>query len=317
MVFWGSWPSLQKMNKNPWPFQYFYWDYIVGFLIISTVLAMTLGSYGDYGREFIEDLLQADYLYLCLALLGAVIWNLGNICIFIAIQIAGMAIAFPIAIGLSLILGVVLNYLAQPIIYHPWLLFVGMVFIVIAILFDGKAYRLIEPQSACANYKKGILISIISGILFGLFYLFFAQAMATNFKMPTPGHLTPYTALFIFASGAFFSNILFNSVIMKKPMIGNVLDYRTYFKSVLMHHSYGVIAGVISGLGTYLSFIAFGVSGAAISFGIGNGSTMIAALWGLLVWREFRNAPKIALLYMLLMLVFYIVGLVFIALSKA
>ena len=316
MLCWGSWPSLQKMNKRPWAFQYFYWDYIIGILVISIFLALTLGSYGQYGRSFIKDLVQADSFYLLLTSLGAVIWNLGNICIFIAIQIAGMAVAFPIAIGLSVLLGIVLNHIVDPVAQNVWLLFSGMGCILVAIIFDALAYRAIETKKRGSHLTRGFLTSVVAGVLLGLFYLFIAKAMTTNFLFPEAGKLTPYTAFFIFAIMSFVSNLLFNTWIMKKPISGVKLDYSGYFCSNALSHGYGLLAGIISGLGTYFSLIAFGVAGAAISFGLGQGSTMVAALWGLLIWKEFKGASKYAYNSIFLMFMLYIIGLCLITSSK-
>lgn len=315
MLCWGSWPSFQKMNKRPWAFQYFYWDYIIGMLLISILLALTLGNYGQYGRSFIADLAQADSFYLLLTSFSAVIWNLGNIAIFIAIQIAGMAVAFPIAIGLSVLLGIILNHVFHPVAQNPWLLFLGMGCILVAIIFDALAYRSTGAKKS-TNLARGLFISVVAGILLGIFYLFIAKAMTTNFLSPEIGKLTPYTAFFIFAIMSFVSNVFFNTWIMKKPIVGDKLNYSGYLCSNFLLHSYGLLAGIVSGLGTYFSLIAFGVAGAAISFGLGQGSTMIAVLWGLLIWKEFKGSPKISSIYIALMLMLYILGLIFIILSK-
>lgn len=314
MLCWGSWPSFSRMNPK-WSFEYFYWDYIIGIAIISIILAFSLGSYGEYGRSFIDDISQASWSNLSLAFIGAVIWNIANICIFIAIQIAGMAVAFPISIGLSVVIGAILNYSVQPDIQSAWFLFSGMFFIVIAIIFDAKAYKLIQQYRSKSDYTNGIFIAIFSGILFGIFYLFFAKSMATDLNFPEQYKITPYTAMVMFAIGAIISNIFLNTYIMKYPKHGDKLSYKEYLNNI-KDHGYGIIAGILSGLGTYLSFTAFGVAGAAISYGLGQGSTMIAVLWGLFIWKEFRNTSSKAHLFIYLMFSFYIIGLILIIISK-
>ena len=314
MLCWGSWPSFSKMNPR-WSFQYFYWDYIIGIAIVSVVLACSLGSYGEYGRSFIDDITQASWLNLGLAFLGAVISNIANICLFIAIQISGMAIAFPISIGLSVVIGVILNYIIQPDAQSAVFLCLGVVCIVVAIIFDAKAYKQIQQYHSKSNYAKGVLIAIFSGVLFGIFYLFFVKSISADLKFPVLYKLTPYTAMIMFAMGCIVSNIFLNTYIMKYPIHGDKLGYKAYF-SKITPHIYGIIAGILSGLGMYFSFIAFGVAGAAISYGLGHGSTMVAVFLGLLIWKEFKDCSLDVYKDISLMFTFYTVGLILISISK-
>lgn len=140
MLCWGSWANTQKMASKKWAFQLFYWDYTLGVLILSLILAFTMGSSGDEGRSFLADLGQADGKAIGSALLGGVVFNLANLLIVVAINIAGMAVAFPIGIGLALVIGVVVNYVATPL-GHPVFLFIGVVLVGLAIVLDAIAYR--------------------------------------------------------------------------------------------------------------------------------------------------------------------------------
>lgn len=314
MLCWGSWPSFGRMNPK-WPFQYFYWDYIIGIVIISIILAFSLGSYGEYGRSFIDDITQAGWLNLALAFLGAVIFNVANICLFIAIQISGMAIAFPISISLSIVVGAMLNYTVQPDAQSALLLCLGAIYIIIAIIFDAKVYKVIQQYHTKSNYSKGVILAVFSGVLFGMFYLFFAKSISADLKFPKLYKLTPYTAMIMFAVGCIVSNIFLNTYIMNHPIQGDKLSYKAYF-SKIKPHIYGIIAGMLSGLGTYFSFIAFGVAGAAISYGLGHGSTLVAVLWGLFVWKEFKGCSLNVYRDISLMFTFYIIGLILISVSK-
>ena len=313
MLCWGSWANMQKLAKHNWPFQLFYWDYSIGIIILTLVFALTLGSIGHWGRSFFADLCQANFSSLLLAFASGVIFNLANILLVAAIDIAGMAVAFPIAIGLALVIGVLANYVAYPI-GNAFLLFLGVILIIIAIIIDAFIYKRVGQLHTST---KGIIISVISGILMGYFYRFLAAAMSSNFLQPIPGKITPYSAAFIFSIGLFLSNFIFNSIVMAKPFVGSRVYYRDYFKNGnFATHLIGIVGGIIWSVGLSLNLIAAGPAGYAISYGLGQGATLIAALWGVFVWREFANAPKGTNKYIALMFIFYCVGLIVIILSR-
>lgn len=315
MLCWGSWANMQKATGDKWAFQYFYWDYAIGVLVVSFILAVTLGNHGDIGRGFFSDLSQASFNMLLLAFIGGVVFNLANILLVAAIDIAGMAVAFPVAIGLALVLGVILNYIAAPV-GSALLLSLGVICVAVAIILDAKAYKTLQAHLTQQAFKRGLIIALVSGVLMGLFYYFVAASMITDFAKPESGKLTPYSAGFIFALGLFISNFVINTWMMKKPLTGPALNISGYFNGSFMTHLYGIIAGVIWGLGTGLNFIAAGTAGPAISYGLGQGATMIAALWGVVVWKEFKQAPAHANRLLAAMFVFYVIGLLLIIFAK-
>ncbi len=206
MLCWGSWANTQKLASKEWKFQLFYWDYSIGVLLLTLIFAFTLGSTGEEGRGFLEDLAVADNSSIWSALLGGIIFNLANILLVAAIDIAGMAVAFPVGIGLALVIGVITNYLATPV-GDPIILFLGVAFVAVAIVIDAIAYGKL-PSTSDKSTSKGLILSIIAGIAMGFFYRFVAASMATDFGNPEVGMLTPYTALVIFACGLFYQ-ILF------------------------------------------------------------------------------------------------------------
>ncbi len=291
MLCWGSWANTQKMASKKWAFQLFYWDYSLGVLILSLILAFTMGSSGEEGRAFLEDLRQADGRAIGSALLGGAVFNIANLLIVVAINIAGMAVAFPIGIGLALVIGVVVNYLATPL-GNPVILFTGVALVVLAILLDAIAYRKhrggIGSMSATT---KGIVISVLGGILMGFFYRFVAASMVTDFATPEAGRLTPYTASVIFAVGLLLSNFIWNTFFMYRPVSGERATYKDYFKKGDRKlHMIGILGGMIWSIGMTFSIIASGQAGYAISYGLGQGATLIAALWGVFIWKEFGKA---------------------------
>jgi len=307
MLCWGSWANTQKLASKEWRFQLFYWDYAIGVLLLSLVFSFTLGSFGPGGRPFLADLGQASGTAIWSALLGGIVFNLSNILLVAAIDIAGMAVAFPIGVGLALVLGVIINYVKLPV-GDPVLLVAGVVGVVIAIILDALAYRRLPTDKQTTT--KGILISIAAGVLMGFFFRFVVASMATDFGNPEPGKLTPYTAVFIFSVGLLLSNFVWNSIVMKKPFVGDPVPYRDYFtKGNARLHLVGILGGLIWNVGMSLSIIASGAAGPSISYGLGQGATMIAALWGVFIWKEFKDAPKGTGRVLAMMFVFYIVGL--------
>jgi len=315
MLCWGSWANTQKLAAKSWRFELFYWDYVIVILLFSIISALTLGSTGIQGRAFLPDMNQASSGDIMSALIGGIVFNAANILFSAAIAIAGMAVAFPIAIGIALVLGVLLNYFAAQQ-GNPVMLFLGVAFVIVAIILNAGAFR---KAGVGANKvsSKGILLSIVAGVLMSFFYRFIAGAMdLDNFASPAADKMTPYTAVFIFSIGIFLSNFIFNTILMKKPFSGTPVSYGDYFKGNFKSHFTGVLGGLIWGLGNSLNLVAAGKAGPAISYGLGQGATLIAALWGILVWKEFKNAPKGTNTLLGSMLVAYLVGLTFIVLAK-
>jgi glucose uptake protein len=315
MICWGSWANTQKLATREWPFQLFYWDYAFGVFILSLIFAFTLGSTGDAGRGFLVDLGQAEGDSLWLAFLGGVIFNLSNILLVAAIDIAGMAVAFPIGVGLALVLGVITNYVATPV-GDPLILFLGVFLVALAIIVDALAYKKL-PAEGQKTTMKGIVLSITAGLLMGFFYRFVAASMSPDYINPVAGKLTPYTAIVIFSAGILISNFLWNSIVMAKPFVGKAVSYKDYFKKGNTRlHLIGILGGIIWNIGMSFSIIAAGAAGFAISYGLGQGATMIAAFWGVFIWKEFKEAPADTNKLIALMFIFYLVGLILVVWSR-
>jgi glucose uptake protein len=267
-----------------------------------------VGSTGDAGRPFLADLRQAEGRNLWSAFLGGVVFNLSNILLVAAIDIAGMAVAFPIGVGLALALGVITNYVATPV-GNPVLLFAGVAGVVVAILLSAAAYRRLPSQGARTS-GKGIALSVVAGLLMGYFYRFVAASMSTDFRNLEPGKLGPYTAVVVFSLGLLLSNLLWNTIVMARPFVGEPVPFGDYFrKGTPRLHLVGVLGGMIWNLGMSLSIIASGAAGFAISYGLGQGATLVAALWGVFVWREFERAPPGTSRLLAAMFAAFVVGL--------
>jgi len=315
MLCWGSWAVTRKLARPDWRFELFYWDYTLGVVLIALVLGITLGNSGTEGRAFFPDLAQASTASVISALLGGVVFNLANILLVAAIEIAGMAVAFPVGIGLALIIGVIMNYVADPV-GNIALLSAGVFFVILAIVLDALAYRRLAGAATGANRAKGLPLAVACGVFMGMFYRFVAAAMYADTAHPTAGKMGSYAAVFVFAVGILLSSFVWNTFAMKKPFSGPPVDFRDYFAGSFRTHLTGVLGGVIWGAGTSLNLIASERAGFAISYGLGQGATMVAAIWGVFVWKEFRAAPAGTSKLLVTMFGSFLAGLVLIVLAR-
>jgi len=276
---------------------------------------LSMGSFGMEGRSFLIDISQGSYESMFSAFLGGVIFNIANLLLVAAIDIAGMAVAFPIGIGIALVWGVVVNYLYDPT-GNPIILFIGVGLVVVAIILDALAYRRLPSGSGGAS-SKGILISVIAGIAMGFFYRFVAASMTGNFAEPEIGKLTPYTAVFIFSIGIFISNFLWNTIFMYKPLKGKPVSYNDYFSlGTSKLHLIGILGGAIWCIGMSFSIIASEQAGFAISYGLGQGATLVAAAWGVYIWKEFKDADASTKRLLPFMFISFIIGLAMIIFAR-
>ena len=310
MLCWGSWGNTQKLAGKTWRYELFYWDYVIGMVLFTLLLGFTMGSFGTEGRSFVADLSQADMRSIGWVILGGVIFNASNILLSASTSLAGMAVAFPLGCGLALVLGVINNYLEQPK-GNALLLALGVLLVVIAVVCNGiAAGRTSKGGEQNKDSKKGIILAIVAGILMSTFYRFVVKGMdINNFVSPEVGKLTPYSAIFIFSIGVLLSNFIFNTWVMKKPFVGAPVSYSEYFKGSFSTHLVGILGGMIWCLGTAFSYIAAGKAGAAVSYALGQGAPMIAAFWGVFIWKEFKGADKKTNWLLALMFLLFIVGL--------
>ena len=266
------------------------------------------------GRSFLADLSQATGGSIGSALLGGAIFNLANILLVAAIEIAGMAVAFPVCIGLALIIGVIVNYLAAPV-GNVALLSTGVILVTLAIVLDAVAYRRLSGGAAGVS-TKGLILSVACGVFMGMFYRFVAAAMYADPAHVEAGKMGSYAAVFVFAVGIFLSSFVWNTLAMKKPFIGTPVGFLDYFKGSLRTHLTGIFGGVIWGVGMSFNLIASGRAGFAISYGLGQGATMIAAFWGVFIWKEFREAPRGTAKLLAAMFCCFLSGLALIVLAR-
>ena len=325
MFCWGSWGNTQKLVGKTWRYELFYWDYVFGVVLAALVFGLTMGSHGQYGMSFCESLKQASRESLLWAFAGGVVFNIANILLVAAIAVAGMAVAFPVGIGLALVLGVLVNYLGDPAAAgKPYILFPGIALVTYAIILNAKAYSKL-PKTADTSMGKGLTLSILCGILMSLFYFFVAQSITgvegasdsaltlANLQQEgahlQAGKMTPYAANFVFSIGILVSNFIVMPILMKKPIVGTPVAMGAYFSGRASDHLWGIIGGIIWAIGMTLNVVASGVASPAIAYGLGQGATLMSAIWGVFIWREFRDAPKGTTKYLVAMFLAFIVGL--------
>jgi glucose uptake protein len=330
MICWGSWANAFKLTGK-WRFELFYYDYSLGVLLAAIIAAYTFGSMGDE-LSFSDNLIVAMRRNMAWAVAGGVVFNLANMLLVAAISVAGLAVAFPIGIGLALVVGVIWNYFLNPQ-GNPILLAVGVVLVVGAIVVDALAYsahagakapaapagkgKLKAAPKAGSASLKGIVLSLISGALMGSFYPL--VEMGKGAGMESAG-LGPYAVAFLFALGVFFSTFVFNLYFLNLPVQGEPLSMFSYFQGTLKQHALGIAGGLLWCTGAIANFTAasapkFLEVGPAVSYAIGQGATMVSALWGLLVWKEFAGASGKVRFMLALMLLLFIGGLALISIA--
>ena len=220
----------------------------------------------------------------------------------------GIAVAFPLSIGIALVVGVVSSYALQPK-GNAFLLAIGVVCAVVAVVLDGKAYGSLASAGKSAS-RKSIVVCIVSGVLMGLWAPFMARAMT---HAQNGDALSPYSAAVFLTLGALLSCFLWNIYFMKKPLVGEPVGFAGFFKTSLSNHLLGLFGGVLWGVAMVFNLVAASLTGVAISYAIGQSAPMIAALWGVFIWQEFAGAPGKAKLYLAGMFAFYCLAIVFVA----
>jgi glucose uptake protein len=301
---WGSWANTYKGVKN-FRFELFYWDYAIGIFVISLILALTMGNTGTDASNFWTNVRAADNSNIGYAMIAGAIFNLANLLLVAGIDIAGLSIAFPVSIGIALVVGVVLTYLREPK-GSALMLGAGVLCAIVAVIMDGKAYGQL-PVANRAISRKSITICVVSGVLMGLWSPISTHAMRTG------NSLGPYSLAVFFTLGALLSCFIWNIYFMKHPLVGEPVAFSGFFKAPASAHLLGLLGGFIWGIGTVFSLVAGNSIGFAIAYAIGQSAPMVAALWGVFVWKEFAGANKTARAYLALMFAFYAVAILLVA----
>jgi glucose uptake protein len=300
---WGSWANTYKGVKN-YRFELFYWDYAIGIFLAALIYALTMGSTNGGPTSFLNNVRFADLSNIGWALLAGIIFNLANLLLVAAIDMAGLAIAFPVAIGIALVVGTVLSFVQQQR-GNVMMLGAGVLCAVIAVILDGKAYGELGTNREAS--RKSIVVCVVSGVLMGLWAPFSTRAL-------THGNtLGPYSIAVFLTGGALLSCLWWNLYFMKKPLVGEPVAFSGFIRGPVGGHVLGLLGGAIWTTGTVFNLVAANYTGVAISYSIGQSAPMVAALWGIFVWKEFAGANKRAMAFLGLMFVFYFLAILLIA----
>jgi len=303
MVCWGSWANTVKLCPG-YRFQLFYWDYVIGLMAGTVAWGLTLGSLGATGLPFLESVSTTSAHAALLAIAGGVVFNVANLLLVAAIELAGLAVAFPVGIGLALVVGALSSYVLSPK-GNPVLLFCGVALVVAAIIFDALAYRQREAGRPKAT-TRSLIITLIAGLLMGTFYPLVSGAMSGE------KGTGPYAAALFFSVGVAVCAVPMNYLLMRFPLDGSEpAAMREYRGAPMRWHIAGILGGAIWCTGAMMNFLASkaNIVGPAVSYSIGQGATMISAAWGVFIWHEFASAPSRAKSYLALMFVLFICGL--------
>jgi glucose uptake protein len=302
-ICWGSWANTYKGVKG-YRFELFYWDYAIGIFLSALLYGHTLGSRGHDASSLVNNIHSADLSNAGWALLAGAIFNLANLLLVAGIDMAGLATAFPISIGIALVVGVILSYVQQPK-GNLVMLAGGVMCAIVAVVLDGKAYG--QLGTARETSRKSIVVCVVSGVLMGLWAPFSTRAL-------THGNaLGPYSVVVFLTIGALLSCFVWNLYFMRKPLVGEPVRFSGFFAAPVSGHVLGLLGGLIWTTGTVFSLVAASYTGVATSYAIGQSAPMVAALWGIFVWKEFRGANIDAKVFLALMFVFYVFAILLIA----
>ena len=261
LLCWGSWANTYKL-AGKWRYELYYFDFAAGVVVAAFLYALTVGNLGYDGFSFMDDLMHAGKRQWLFGFMGGVIFNLGNMILMSAISVAGMAVAFPVGIGVATIVGTALAYAARST-GNPALLFAGCVLIAAAIVAAALAYRfhailrhevLARAGKAASTRRpssiKGIVLALVSGLLLGSFFPLVDKAREGEIG------LGPYAVAAVFAMGVFLSTFVFNVFLMNLPVEGEPLEMPDIFKSTPRQHLLGLVGGALWCTGMVASLAA-------------------------------------------------------------
>lgn len=343
MLCWGSWANTLK--KSGWRFELFYIDFSLGAVLAAVIAAFTVGSMGT-DLSVSDTFLLVGKRQIILAFAAGCIFNLANMLLVAAIEMAGMSVAFPVGIGLALIVGVIWSYTMQQV-GNAYMLFGGCFLVLIAVILSAAAHGMMETlrrkkaeailaaalaeqlppdQQIPAKKKKstepegpgvyrGVWLALAAGLLMGSFYP--VMGMSTEGEL---GISNPFAVTLIFSFGILLSTFIYNLYFMNLPVKGLPISFFAYFTGKLGQHGLGLLGGVIWMVGACANFAAAAAqgeakAGPAVSYALGQGATFVSLLWGLLVWKEFAGASSGVTRLLLIMSILFLAGLSLVAIA--
>lgn len=302
MICWGSWANTFKLTRGV-RFELFYWDYAIGLALTAVLVAVFIGRQGD----FPDSLLSVNPKALMWAAASGIIFNLANLLLVAAIAVAGLAVAFPVAIGTALIVGAALTYLVDRT-GAPLYIAAGVTLAAVAVVCSAVAYR--EQAIQLKVTSRGVVICLVSGLLMASWAPLAAASMQR-----ANGYLSPLASFVVFAVAALASTIPFNLYLMRRPITGAPVSFHGYFSNGIWWHLLGLSGGAIWSIGTVANLIAGHSAGFAISYAVGQTAPLVASLWGIFVWKEFSGANSKVKRSLVAMFCFYAAAIAVLSLA--
>lgn len=326
LLCWGSWANAFKLGGKL-RFELFYYDFALGVLVAAGICAYTAGSMGFDGFTVMDDLLNASKHQILSGVAAGALLNFGNMLLMAAVAVAGMTLAFPVAFAVAMVIGGALTYLLSPAGSPSFLVLGGSVLLAAAML-DTLAHRrvgrlrhetLAKAGKARSTRRprggKGAALAAVGGLLMGTAYPLLAKAQDVNTG------LGPYATGLVVACGVFGATLILNLYFINLPVEGEPLELTDFFRTTLPQHLLGILGGALWFAGL-LAFLLVTSPKAdihpnrAIGYGLAQGGPVLAALYGMLVWKEVRDADGRARVLAALMLVLFVLGLVLESLAQ-
>ncbi len=327
IVAWGSWANTQKLTGK-WRFELFYYDYSLGVVICALVAAFSFGSMFSRELTFQDNLLIASYHQIAYTVVAGAVFNLGNLLLVAAISVSGMAAAFPIVFGLALAVEALMNFNQS----NAIVLFGGILLLVVAALTNAFAYSgyidagqiaeatalKAEPRSKSRarppRAATGIILSVLGGIVVGLSYPLLELG-----RSGAPG-VAPYGFAVLFAAGVLFSTLLYVPFFLNFPVHGQPLEFKSYFQGSRNQHLLGILGGVVWMIGAIANFLTINVPAPVpttqgTGYALGQSAAIVGGLWGLLAWREFKDASFRTKMLLTGTIVLFLAGLAMITIA--
>jgi glucose uptake protein len=338
MICWGSWANTFKL-AGKWRFELYYFDFALGLMLFALLYGVTLGNLGFDGFGFMDSVLNAGKREWMFALGAGVVFNLGNVLLLAAISTAGMALAFPVAFGVALILGAIISWAANP---GGTMLFLwaGCLAVAGAIVADTIGYRALgrlrhealamagqAPSTRRPSDIKGVALALVGGLLLGCVPPLLQRATVADVG------LGPYAVWVFFGAGVVVTTLAASMFLLNISMQGEELSISAFVKSTPRQHMLGVAGGGLWCTGAIANFVAVYANtapgangglpagaapvGAAPMYILAQGAALLAAAWGVLVWKEGEDGDLVVKLMMALTLFLFAGGVVLVALSPA
>src|SRR4030095_5021563 len=132
--------------------------------------------------------------------------------------------------------------------------------------------------------------------------------------------LVPYSCGFLFAFGVFFSTFVYEIFFVNLPVEGEPVELGAYLSGRTGQHVAGIASGFIWYAGTIMAWVCSSVPESmqvqpTLRSLLSQGAPLLAALWGIVVFREFKDGDMRVKLLGALMLVLLVCGMAMVALA--